>query len=129
MLASRPAIDAFLNGIVHRLYVRAAETGSADFGTMVVDDPAKVDEILKSPDRFRKNFSMISVLGGNRFNANGHEWRCRRNLTQPSYVQAANSENRDEIYAIYEARLAACHAPTPDGIQRAFLTAATAVFF
>ena len=130
MLASSPAIDAFLNGIVHRLYARAQANGAAsgDRGMPVLDDPALVDEVLKSPDQFRKNYSLLSVLGSSRFTANGEEWQCRRNLTQASYAQAANSRNRSGIYAVYEAKLSGCESATPSAIQRALLGAAITVF-
>src|SRR2546421_12427222 len=121
MLADSPPVDAFLNGIVARLYQRAQTPGAIppDGGMPVLDDPSIVDEVLKSPDRFRKNYSLLSVLGSSRFTANGEEWQCRRNLTQPSYAQAANRRNRDGIYAVYESKLSNCGSPTPDAIQRA----------
>src|SRR5215212_10249212 len=107
MIPDSPTIDAFLNTIVSRLYARAQSNGppASKPGMMIVDDPAKVEEILKSPDQFRKNYSLLSVLGSSRFSANVGEWQCRRTLTQPSYVRAANSRNRSSIHAVYEDKL------------------------
>src|SRR5260370_28849898 len=130
MLANSPAIDAFLTGIVHRVYARPQANGAAwaDRGTLVLDGPALVDVVLKSPDQFRKNYWLLSVLGSSRFTANGEEWQCRANLTQASYAQAANSRNRSGIYAVYEAKLSGCESATPSAIQRALLGAAITVF-
>jgi cytochrome P450 len=131
MLASNSAVDNFLNGIVQRLYARAqAENPPApDQGMKVVDDPAQADKILKSPDQFRKNYSLLSILGSSRFTANGVEWENRRNLTQPSYLEAANSRNRSSIYAVYESKLSSCKSTDPSAIQHALLAAAITVFF
>ena len=75
MPASSSAVDNFLNGIVQRLYARAQASSppDADQGMKVVDDPVHVDRILKSPDQFRKNYSLLSILGSSRFTANGSE--------------------------------------------------------
>jgi cytochrome P450 len=130
MLAGSPTVDAFLNSIVHRLYARAQASGpvAPDGGMAVLDDPIAVDEVLKSPDRFRKNYSLLSVLGSSRFTANGAEWEHRRGLTQPSYALAAHSRNRDAIRAVYEARLGNCESATPAAIQQGLLGAAVTVF-
>jgi hypothetical protein len=131
MLASGSAADNFLNGIVQRLYARAhgESPPTANQGMVVVDDPVHVDRILKSPDQFRKNYSLVSILGRSRFTANGNEWERRRNLTQPNYLEAANSRNRGGIQAIYESKLSNCKSTAPSAIQHALLAAAITVFF
>jgi cytochrome P450 len=131
MVEAPSEIDDFLNGLVRRLYARAQEPGApADLGSMTVaDDPADVDRILKSPDRFRKNYSLLSLLGSSRFSANGPEWDHRRNLTQPSYLQAATTHNRPGIRSVYEAKLANCPSLAPLAVQEALLDAAITVFF
>jgi cytochrome P450 len=123
--------DEFLNDLVRRLYARArSTTGSVNLGSMaVVDDPAEVDRILKAPDQFRKNYSLLALLGSSRFSANGAEWDHRRNLTQPNYQQAANNRNRGAVRAVYEAKLANCPSLAPTAMQDALLDAAITVFF
>jgi cytochrome P450 len=123
-------IDEFLNGIVVKLYARARSpsSGAANTSMRLIDDPVQVDAILKAPDRFRKNYSLLSLLGSSRFSANGAEWEQRRQLTQPGYLEAAKTGNRDSIQEIYQAELSACDT-TPVAIQKALLTAAITVFF
>src|SRR5690242_19725712 len=92
-------IVEFVTGLVHRLYARARTTGSPENlgGMTIADDPAEVDRILKAPELFRKNYSLLALLGDSRFSANGAEWNQRRDLTQPNYLQAANNRNRDAV--------------------------------
>ncbi len=124
-------INEFLNGIVHRLYARAQATDTlVDLGGMtVVDDPVEADRILKAPGQFRKNYSLLALLGSSRFSANGPEWDHRRNLTQPNYLQAANNRNRGAVRSVYEAKLADCPSLSPGDVQEALLDAAITVFF
>ena len=133
MIPDNPTIDAFLNTIVSRLYPRAQADGppSANQSITIVHDPAQVDDILKSPDQFPKNFSLLSFLGTSRFNANEPEWQFRRNLTQPNYVRAAHSRSRSGIHAVYEATLSRDKGSTfsSDAVQRALLESAVTVFF
>jgi Cytochrome P450 len=124
-------IDEFLNGLVRRLYARARTTNApVNLGSMtVVDDPADVDRILKAPDQFRKNYSLLALLGSSRFSANGPEWDHRRHLTQPNYLQAANNRNRGAVRSVYETKLANCPSLAPAAVQDALLDAAITVFF
>jgi cytochrome P450 len=118
-----------LNRFIYRLYEWAREADARPSGGAIVSDPAVVDAILKAPERFRKNFSLIGMLGDNRFNTNGEEWRRRRDLTQPAYARAGASRNRSAVAAAYQDALHACKAPTPQAVQQALLTASTTIFF
>ena len=133
MIPPTPTVDSFLNAIVSGLYTRAQASSPprVNHGMVIVDDPATVDDILKSPDQFRKSYSLVSVLGSSRFSANAGEWQCRRDLTQPNYVRAAHSRSRSSIYAVYDAELTNIENATTSStaIQRALLEAAVTVFF
>src|SRR5262249_7377829 len=87
------------------------------------------DSILRSPDRFHKNFSVIAALGANRFSANGDEWRWRRDLTQPAYARAGASRNRTAVAKAYWDALVGCESVSPPMVQRTLLTASTTIFF
>jgi cytochrome P450 len=124
-------IDEFLNQIVYGLYARAQNGTDPGFGPalIVIDHPLDADAVLKSPQYFQKNFSLLSYFGRSRFNTNGDEWRHRRNLTQPSYVRAARPDNRKAIYSAYQAALSSIQACTGSDIQRALLSASSVIFY
>ncbi len=122
--------DEFLNQIVYNLYARAHGGASDDFGSMVViDHPLDAEAILRSPQYFQKNFSMLSALGSSRFSANGKEWEDRRVLTQPAYIRAGRADNQHGIYAAYRAALSCLRTYEGADIQRALLLASSSIFY
>src|SRR5438045_2764842 len=66
MIPGSPTIDAFLNTVVSRLYVRAQANGrpAADAGMMIVDDPAMVDDnaLMTFFDRVRPILKQAQYL-------------------------------------------------------------------
>ena len=124
-------MEDFLNQIVHNLYARAQNAGSDKFGSgmVVVDHPLDAEAILRSPQYFEKNFSLLASLGRSRFSANGEDWNKRRNLTQPDYLRAGRTENKDAIYSTYRVALASLSASTGADIQRSLLMASSTIFF
>ena len=132
MAAQAGEVENYLNGIIYKLYARARTTepvADSPGNMSIIDDPADVDRILKAPAQFQKNYSLLSLLGGSRFSANGPEWEHRRSLTQPQYLQAANPRNRSAIRSVYEQQLSRCSSLAPSDIQEALLAAAITVFF
>jgi cytochrome P450 len=124
-------VDGFLNQIVYQLYARAGRSAAPPDpdGTMkVVDNPKDADLVLKSPEHFRKNYSLLSALGRSRFNADGPEWRARRDLTQPTYLEAGKTQNRSTVYATYEDWLSKCRDVAPEAIQASLMAASATIF-
>ena len=124
-----PDIDQVLNAFVYRLYARAQHgevAGSAS--GLIISDAAQIDAVLRAPDRFHKNYSLIAALGHSRFSTNGAEWEWRRELTQSAYGRAGTPGNRGTVIATYAEALAACETPAPRAIQRALLRASTTIF-
>ena len=135
-LIDQSRIDTVLNDVVYALFARcgaqsAAATGKRDgrLGKIpLVDHPAEVDQIVKNPGAFRKNFSFISALGHSRFNANGDEWAVRRDITQDRYLSAARPARQQDIAQAYVEHLAGCEATLPD-IQKAIFAASLSIFY
>ena len=129
-------IDTVLNDVVYALFARcgpqaAASTGGAvgSLGRIpVFDHPADVDQIVKAPGVFRKNFSFISTLGDSRFSANDEEWVVRRDITQGNYLDAARPARQSEIAETYSEAIAHCDASLP-GIQAALFVASMKIFY
>jgi cytochrome P450 len=121
--------EEFLNQFIYGLYSRANRSTISAVGPGPISDPLVVDAILRTPDAFRKNFSLISALGASRFSANGEEWRWRRDLTQATFARAGTSRNRAAVAAAYDQEFAACQPLSPLTIQRALLAASTKIFF
>jgi len=123
-------VDGRLNRFVYGLYAGAGRPGGEQAAPgAIVSDAGLVDAILRAPDRFQKNFSLIAALGHSRFSTNGEEWRQRRDLTQPVYARAGVPGNRATVAATYAEALEACAELTPQAVQRALLLASTRIFF
>lgn len=120
-----------VNIIVEKLYAEAPSSrpGVRKFGRMLlVDDPESAETIFKRPDIFHKHYGLVSLLGSSRINTDGAEWELRRDLTQPSYREAARSANRAEIRSVFDRELDRVDAPTPANVGKALLAGSSAVF-
>jgi cytochrome P450 len=123
-------VEEFLNRFIYGLYARAGRPPASDSPpAAIISDPVVLDAILRAPDKFHKNFSLISALGHSRFSTNGEEWRWRRDLTQAVYARAAATGNRAVVAAAYETAFAACGTISAPAIQGALLAASTSIFF
>lgn len=126
-------MEKFLNQLVYNLYARAQnDTGGKEgfgAGMVIVDHPLDAEAILRSPQYFEKNFSLLSAMGRSRFNTNGEDWNKRRNLTQPTYLNAGRPENRTTVYSTYRTALSSARTCTGVDIQRAFLVASSEIFY
>ncbi|TPI41070.1 cytochrome P450 [Mesorhizobium sp. B3-1-9] len=132
---SDPAqIEGMLNSLVYNLFARSGQddgraTGAKEIGNLVVfDHPESVDEIVKSPALFRKNFSLISALGFSRFNTNDEEWATRRAITQDRYLAAAKPAHGQSVSDIFSGDLADCETSLA-GIHQALFTGAMTIFY
>jgi cytochrome P450 len=123
-------VDEVLNRFIYNLYARARRPGVAsDPLESVITEAGQIDAVLRDPDRFHKNFSLIAMLGHSRFSTNGPQWWERRELTQPTYRRAGSPDNRGAIAAAYADAFAACgSSPRAEAIQRALLAASTKIF-
>lgn len=121
-------VDDTLNRFVYSLYARARAPAATYSAQTVISDASQIDMILRAPDRFQKNFSLIAALGKSRFSTNGLEWQSRRDLTQGTYARAGAPGNRTVIAEAYADALADCDCDPPQAIQRALLAASTKVF-
>src|SRR5690242_4846296 len=89
-------IDKALTGFIDQLFLqrrRSALPGPR--GGAIIADPVTADRILRNPEQFPKTFQLLEAVGRSRFSTNGTEWAWRRELTQPYYLRAANSQNRE----------------------------------
>lgn len=123
--------DAGLPLIIGKLYAeaRAGRHGLRRFGQMwLADEPEDVDAVCKAPEIFLKDYAYVEALGRSRFSTNGEEWQCRRDITQPFYVEAARPANRAEVAALYAEQLEACDGSQPAAIRDAVLAASLTVF-
>jgi cytochrome P450 len=120
-------VDGILNRFVYSLYARsrAAESSSIQ---PVISDLGLIEAVLRAPDRFHKNFSLIAALGHSRFSTNGAKWEWHRDLTQGTYARAGAPGNRSVVAAAYAEALADCDCDPPQAIQRALLAASTRIF-
>jgi cytochrome P450 len=123
-------VDDFLTRFIFDLYAQAHRPKTSRNPTdSVVSDAGQIDAILRAPDRFQKNYSLITALGHSRFSTNGSEWKWRRDLTQTAYTRAGTADNRDVVAAAYAEALAACDGGPSQAIPRALLAASTKIFF
>jgi hypothetical protein len=131
-MVDNPAqIENVLNNVVYALFAQSGQEGGAarEIGNLVVfAHPDAVDQIVKAPAVFRKNFSLISALGFSRFNTNDEDWAARRAITQDRYLAAAKPSREQGVSAVYSARLADCDASVP-GIQQALFAASLGIFY
>jgi cytochrome P450 len=122
-------IDRVLTGFIDQLLSQRRRSAlQGPRGGAIISDPITVDKILRMPQQFRKIFRLLEAVGHSRFSTNGAEWEWRRDLTQPYYFRAANSQNREKVAEVYRRRLAACKSTDPGAITRAFLAASTEIF-
>ncbi|MER9688582.1 cytochrome P450 [Mesorhizobium sp. M0139] len=129
----RIQIESVLNNLVYALFAHGgqAETSGrpSDFGNMVVfDNPEAVDTIVKAPELFRKNFSLISALGFSRFNTNDQDWSVRRTITQDVYLAAAKPAQQHPVAEIFATCLSSSDATLP-AIQQALFAASMTIFY
>jgi cytochrome P450 len=122
------AVEAFLNEIVFQLYAKARGAAAEQFTVPIISDASSIHKILSEPARFPKNMGLLNVLGDSRFNTNGVSWELRRDITQRAFSSAGARQNAGGISAIYRAKFAECEA-TPEGIQRALMSASSLIFF
>jgi cytochrome P450 len=122
------AVEAFLNEIVFQLYSKARGAAAEQFSIPIVSDASSIHKILSEPGQFPKNMGLLNVLGDSRFNTNGVSWELRRDITQKAFSSAGARQNSAGISAIYQAKFAECEA-TPEGIQRAVMSASSLIFF
>jgi cytochrome P450 len=122
------SVDAFLNDIVLQLYWNARGAAAGQFSVPIVSDASSIHTILSEPAQFPKNMGLLNVLGDSRFNTNGANWELRRDITQKAFSAAGARQNTPRISAIYQAKFAECEA-TPEGIQRALMSASSLIFF
>jgi cytochrome P450 len=122
-------IKRFLNELVFSLYAfRPDGSGPDRIGKMtVIDHPLEVDTVVKAPDLYRKNFSLISALGFSRFNTDGDDWAVRRSITQPAYLDAARPARQPDVYRVYAEQLAEADASF-EAIQEAMFAASLRIF-
>lgn len=123
-------VEKVLNGFIYGLYARSRGpvAVSKPFESIIAE-AGQIDAVLRDPDRFRKNFSLIAALGHSRFSTNGEDWQRRRELTQSIYARAGHPGNRGVIGDAYAEAFAACGtSPRPESVQRALLAASTGIF-
>jgi cytochrome P450 len=128
-----PRIESVLNNLVYALFAQSGQTGpdgrTRDLGNLTVfDSPEAVDFIVKTPELFRKNFSLISALGFSRFNTNDNDWSVRRAITQDIYLAAAKPSQQQPVAEVYSARLSESEATLP-AIQQALFAASMTIFY
>jgi cytochrome P450 len=134
VLVDNPAqIESVLNNLVYALFAQSGEVGSngkaRDLGNLTVfDNPEAVDVIVKAPELFRKNFSLISALGFSRFNTNDEDWSVRRAITQDIYLAAARPAQQHPVAEIFAACLSSSDATLP-AIQQALFAASMTIFY
>ncbi|RUT84403.1 hypothetical protein EOD14_20925, partial [Mesorhizobium sp. M7A.T.Ca.US.000.02.1.1] len=126
-------IEGVLNNLVYVLFAQSGQmetNGKAgNLGNVIVfDNPEAVDVIVKAPELFRKNFSLISALGFSRFNTNGEDWSVRRAITQDTYLMAARPAQQYPMAELYTAVLAESD-PTLPSIQQALFSASMTIFY
>ena len=126
-------IESVLNNLVYALFAQSGQmetNGKASsLGNLIVfDNPEAVDTIVKAPELFRKNFSLISALGFSRFNTNGEDWSVRRAITQDTYLAAARPAQQHPMAELYAAGLAGSDATLPS-IQQALFAASMTIFY
>jgi cytochrome P450 len=121
-------VDDVLNRFVYSLYVRARAEAAWNSTQPIISDPGQIEAMLRVPDRFRKNFSLVAALGHSRFSTNALEWEWRRDLTQGTYARAGAPGNRRVVTEAYAAAFSDCDCDPPQAIQRALLTASTRIF-
>ncbi len=124
-------IESVLNNLVYALFGQSGLQHAAprEIGNLTVfDHPETVDQIVKSPAVFRKNFSLISALGLSRFNTNDEDWAARRAITQDRYLAAAKPSSERAISTVYNKQLDDCDASMP-GIQQALFAASLTIFY
>lgn len=126
-------IESVLNNLVYALFAKSGQmetNGRAgSLGNLIVfDNPEAVDTIVKAPELFRKNFSLISALGFSRFNTNGEDWSVRRAITQDTYLAAARPAQQHPMAELYAAGLAGSDATLPS-IQQALFAASMTIFY
>ena len=130
---NKTQIESVLNNLAYALFAqsgRGRPDGKArDLGNLTVfDNPEAVDVIVKAPELFRKNFSLISALGFSRFNTNDEDWSVRRALTQDIYLAAAKPAQQRPVAEIYAASLSGSEATLP-AIQQALFAASMTIFY
>jgi cytochrome P450 len=120
--------DRFLNTLVHDLYRRAAgEPLWQPIPIRVIDHPAVVQAIFRSPDRFIKNYGFLENFAKARFSSNGEEWRRRSQLTQPYYNRVAETIGAERLGDIYRNRLLQQDLTSSQAIFQALVSAAIEV--
>lgn len=123
-------VDEYLNRLVHELYARAYRGDTLrDANDPVVAGVEQIDAILRAPDRFEKNYSLLNALGYSRFSTNGPQWQGRRDLTQPAYARAGLPANRSVVAATYAETLTQCDDAPPQAIPQVLLAASAKIFF
>ncbi|MBZ9794226.1 cytochrome P450 [Mesorhizobium sp. ES1-4] len=133
MVENPAQIESVLNNLVYALFAQSGQSAGVgmprEIGNLVIfDDPVAVDSIVKAPDLFRKNFSLISALGFSRFNTNDEDWAVRRTITQDRYLSAAKPAHEQSVAEIYRVGFAGCGASLAN-IQRALFAAAMNIFY
>jgi cytochrome P450 len=124
-------IEDVLNSIVYALYAQSGQQDASEnrIGNLeVFSHPDAVDQIVKAPVLFRKNFSMISALGQSRFNTNDENWAIRREITQDAYLAAARPAQQNPVSEVYTASLSQSDASLA-GIQKALFSASLTIFY
>jgi len=126
-------IESVLNNLVYALFAQSGQVetnGKAgNLGNLIVfDNPEAVDTIVKAPELFRKNFSLISALGFSRFNTNGEDWSVRRAITQDTYLAAAKPAQQQPMAELYATALAESDATLPS-IQQALFAVSMTIFY
>lgn len=126
-------IESVLNNLVYALFAQSGQMETkgraGSLGNLIVfDNPEAVDTIVKAPELFRKNFSLISALGFSRFNTNGEDWSVRRAITQDTYLAAARPAQQHPMAELYAAGLAGSDATLPS-IQQALFAASMTIFY
>src|SRR5215472_15617582 len=97
--------DRVLTGFIDQLFSQRRRSAiQGPRGGAIISDPIAVDKILRMPQQFRKIFGLLEAVGHSRFSTNGAEWEWRRDLTQPYYFRAANSQNREKVAEVYRRR-------------------------
>jgi cytochrome P450 len=118
----------YLGGMIENLYAFAQGTVDRTLPNLVFD-PAVFDEIVRRPEMFEKDFSLVGAFGASRFDTNGPEWEIRRGLTQRLYAAAATPADHDAVSGIFTSAFADRDAVTPDRLPRTLLICSLNVFF
>ena len=123
-------VDKTLSGFIDQLLSQHRRTAlPGPRGGLIVSDPETASVVLRAPDLFPKTLKLLSLLGDNRFGANGNEWQIRRDLTQRTYLHAGTAKSRQAVAEVYRRRFSECKDTDSATIARAVMAASAEIFY